>query len=153
MAPEQLEGHPADARTDLWSLGVILYEMVTGRRAFEAPSHAGLIAAILQQEPSPLSTRQPTTPPSLERLVRRCLAKSPDDRWDTAHDVADELRWIAQALGEPRAPGSGGGSRRSRACGSWRRWPWRAPSPAASSADGRALTRHRGRSSSAPCST
>ena len=96
MAPEQLEGGSADARTDLWALGAVVYEMVSGRRAFEGQSQASLIGAILEREPAPLSTLQPLTPPSLERLVRRCLAKSPDDRWESAHDVADELRWIAE---------------------------------------------------------
>ena len=97
MAPEQLEGKEADARTDLWALGALLYEMVTGRRAFQADSDVSLIGAILNTEPAGLATLQPLTPPSLERLVTRCLAKHPDDRWDTAHDVADELRWIAQS--------------------------------------------------------
>ncbi len=97
MAPEQLEGEPTDARTDLWALGAVIYEMVTGRRAFEGTGQATLIGAILEREPAPLGTVQPLTPPSLERLVKRCLAKSPDDRWDSAHDVADELRWITQS--------------------------------------------------------
>ena len=97
MAPEQLEGKQADARTDLWALGALLYEMVTGKRAFEADSDASLIGAILNTEPAGLATLQPLTPPSLERLVSRCLAKHPDGRWDTAHDVADELRWISQS--------------------------------------------------------
>jgi eukaryotic-like serine/threonine-protein kinase len=97
MAPEQLEGKPADARTDLWALGAIVYEMVAGRRAFEGSSQVSLIAAIVEREPVALSTLQPVTPPSLERLVKRCLAKSPDDRWDGAHDVAEELRWIGQS--------------------------------------------------------
>jgi dipeptidyl aminopeptidase/acylaminoacyl peptidase len=105
MAPEQLEGKPADARTDLWALGVVLYEMVAGRRAFEGTSQVSLIGAILEREPVPLATLQPLAPPSLERLVKRCLAKSPEDRWDTAHDVADELRWIVQGgLGPAGAP-------------------------------------------------
>ena len=94
MAPEQLEGKEADARTDLWALGALLYEMVTGKRAFQADSDVSLIGAILNTEPAGLATLQPLTPPSLERLVKKCLAKHPDDRWDTAHDVADELRWI-----------------------------------------------------------
>ena len=104
MAPEQLEGRPVDARTDVWALGAILHEMVTGRRAFKGRSSASLVAAILEREPVPLSTEQPLAPPSLERVVRRCLAKSPDERWDGAHDVAEELRWIAQ--GGPGATGA-----------------------------------------------
>ena len=94
MAPEQVEGRPADARSDLWALGVIVYEMVTGKRPFEAASVPALIAAILEHEPPSMSSRRPPMPPALERLARKCLAKAPDDRWDSAHDVADELRWI-----------------------------------------------------------
>ena len=101
MAPEQIEGKPADARTDLWALGAVLYEMLTGERAFQASSPVSLVGAILEREPAPLKERQPLTPPSLERLVRRCLAKDPDDRWDTAHDVADELRWVAESAAGP----------------------------------------------------
>ena len=100
MAPEQVEGRPADARTDLWALGAILYEVVTGRRAFEAASAAGLVAAILDHEPPPVASLQPLAPPVLDRLVRRCLAKSPDDRPDTAHDVAEELRWMREPGGQ-----------------------------------------------------
>jgi Tol biopolymer transport system component len=114
MAPEQLEGRPVDARTDVWALGAILHEMVTGRRAFEGRSSASLVAAILEREPAPLSTEQPLAPPSLERIVKRCLAKSPDDRWDGAHDVADELRWIAQGGLAPAGTATGAGARRWR---------------------------------------
>jgi Tol biopolymer transport system component len=110
VAPEQLEGGPTDARTDLWALGTLVHEMVTGRRAFEGTGQVGVAAAILESEPHPLRSLQPLAPPALERLVRRCLAKSPDDRWDTAHDVAEELRWIAQASFVP--PGAGGAGRR-----------------------------------------
>ncbi len=112
-APEQIEGQPADARTDLWALGAIVYEAIAGARAFEGSSPASLVASILEREPVPLQVRQPLTPPALERLVERCLAKSPDDRWDTAHDVADELLWIAQAdlAPSPREAGSGGWKR------------------------------------------
>ncbi len=101
MAPEQLEGKPADARTDLWALGAIVYEMVSARRAFEGSSQVSLIAAIVEHEPVSLSTLQPATPPSLERLVKRCLAKSPDDRWESAHDVALYLESAFDPVGEP----------------------------------------------------
>ncbi len=96
MAPEQLEGRPADARTDLWALGAIVYEMLAGRRAFEGASQLSLIGSIMNAEPPALSAVQPLTPPALDRVVRKCLAKHPDGRWDSARDVADELRWIAQ---------------------------------------------------------
>jgi len=99
MAPEQVEGKPADARTDIWALGGILYEMVTGKRAFEGPSAASLIGAILEREPATLLTFQPLTPPQLDRLVRQSLAKAPDDRPDTAHDVANELRRVRETSG------------------------------------------------------
>ncbi len=97
MAPEQIEGRAADARTDLWALGAMIYETVTGRRAFEAPTSATLIAAILEHEPTSLSALQPFTPPGLNRLVRQCLAKSPDDRPETANEIANELRWMREA--------------------------------------------------------
>jgi len=103
MAPEQLEGREADARTDLWALGAMLYEMVTGRRAFRGDSQASLVGSIMNAEPDPVAALQPLTPPSLERLIARCLAKQPDGRWDSAHDVADELRWIAQSAASPTA--------------------------------------------------
>jgi len=106
MAPEQLEGKEADARTDLWALGTILYEMVTGKRAFEASSSASLIAAILDHEPPSLSSLQPITPLQLERVVKKCLAKAPDGRPDSAHDVADELRWIRETSSADTPSGS-----------------------------------------------
>jgi len=99
MAPEQVEGKAADARTDLWALGAVLYEMVTGRRAFEGETPTKVAAAILEHEPASLAWVQPQAPPVLARLIAKCLAKDPDNRWDTAHDVADELRWIAQTSG------------------------------------------------------
>jgi Tol biopolymer transport system component/predicted Ser/Thr protein kinase len=91
MAPEQLEGKEADARTDLFALGCVLYEMVTGRKAFAATSRASLIGAILHKEPEPISQFEPMTPRALDRAVRRCLAKDPEDRWQSARDVALEL--------------------------------------------------------------
>ena len=95
MSPEQLERRPTDARADLFALGAIVYEMVTGHRAFSGNSDAALVAAILDRDPEPLAIAQPLTPPGLDRLVRKCLAKDPDARWQSASDVADELRWIA----------------------------------------------------------
>ena len=92
MAPEQIEGDLADARTDIWSFGCVLYEMVTGRKAFEGKSHASLIASILEKHPTPMAELQPMTPPALGRIVRTCLAKNPDDRFQTAHDLATSAR-------------------------------------------------------------
>jgi eukaryotic-like serine/threonine-protein kinase len=97
MAPEQLEGAEADARTDLFALGSVLYQMTTGVRPFEGKSRAGLIAAIVEREPEPMSSVQPLTPPSLERIVALCLRKDPADRWQTAHDVRLALDWIDEA--------------------------------------------------------
>jgi len=93
MAPEQLEGTAADARTDIFALGLVLYEMITGRKAFEGASQASLIAAILAREPPPLSSLQPLTPPAVDRIVRTCLAKHPDDRFQTARDLLRQLTW------------------------------------------------------------
>jgi len=101
MAPEQLEGKEADARSDLWAFGCVLYEMATGRRAFEGKSQASLIGAIMGQEPPEITQLQPLTPPSLERLVKVCLAKEPDGRLQNAHDVVQELRWLRDAAGQP----------------------------------------------------
>jgi eukaryotic-like serine/threonine-protein kinase len=96
MAPEQLEGRETDARSDIFSLGAVLYEMATGRKAFEGKSQASLIAAILAAEPAPITSLQPMAPPALERVVKTCLAKDPDERWQTAHDLKLQLRWIAE---------------------------------------------------------
>jgi eukaryotic-like serine/threonine-protein kinase len=103
MAPEQLEGKEADARSDIFSLGTMLYEMVTGGRAFQGKSQLSVASAILEKEPEPISTLQPLTPPALERTIRVCLAKDPDERWQSAGDLWKELRWISEG-------GSGTGS-------------------------------------------
>ena len=95
MSPEQLEGRPVDARTDIYALGLIIYEMVTGQRAFAKGSQAGLIAAILKDEPPPMSAAQPKTPAPLERIVLTALAKDPSKRWQDAGDLARELAYVA----------------------------------------------------------
>jgi Tol biopolymer transport system component len=96
MAPEQLEGQEADARTDIFAFGAVAYEIVTGRKAFEGKSQASLIGAILKDDPVPMSSLQPVSPPALDRVVKTCLAKDPDDRWQSAGDVTRELKWIAE---------------------------------------------------------
>ena len=102
-APEQLEGKEADARTDIFSFGVLLYEMAAGRRPFVAQSAAALTAAILKHDPAPIATYRPAVPSSLDWLVRSCLAKDPDDRMQTAHDVMLELRRMAEEQPVPAA--------------------------------------------------
>jgi eukaryotic-like serine/threonine-protein kinase len=107
MAPEQVEGRPTDARTDIFAFGVMVYEMVTGRKPFIGSSRAGLIGAILKDEPHPLDLNGPSAAGLLERVVLRCLAKDPDDRWQSAADLTSELQWIAT---HPKS----GASRQSR---------------------------------------
>jgi serine/threonine protein kinase len=96
MAPEQLEGKEADSRVDLWALGVVLYEMITGRKAFEGKSQASVIAAILEHEPEALESVQPLSPPLLNRVVQRCLSKDPNERAQSAADVRAMLRWVSE---------------------------------------------------------
>jgi Tol biopolymer transport system component len=97
MAPEQLEGKEADTRTDIFAFGALLFEMATALRAFRGNSQASLIAAILDAELPAISSIQPLTPPALDHVARKCLQKDPDDRWQSAHDLASELRWIEEA--------------------------------------------------------
>jgi serine/threonine protein kinase len=99
MAPEQLEGKEADARTDIFAFGAVLYEMATGRRAFAGESEASLISAIMGSHPPPVTELAPMTPPAFERVVRTCLAKDPDSRWQSAGDVARQLEWSADDAG------------------------------------------------------
>ena len=97
MSPEQVEGKGVDARSDIFSFGSVLYEMVTGQRAFAGKSHLSVASAILEKQPEPISTLQPLTPPTLDRAIRVCLAKDPDDRWQTTRDLLRELKWISGA--------------------------------------------------------
>jgi serine/threonine-protein kinase len=97
MAPEQLEGKEADTRTDIFAFGAVVYEMATGKRAFEGKTQASVIGAILKDDPPPMSSLQPMAPPALNRIVKRCLAKDPDERCQSAKDLADELKWITES--------------------------------------------------------
>jgi serine/threonine protein kinase len=104
MAPEQVEGKAVDARADIFSLGAVIHEMATGKKAFEGKSQASLIAAILEREPAPISSLQPMTPPALDRVVKTCLAKDPEDRWQNVQDLKRELGWISDSVSEARGP-------------------------------------------------
>ena len=116
MAPEQLEGEKADGRTDIFALGATLFEMVTGKRAFSGSSRVSLISAILRDEPAPISSIQPTTPHALDRIVRKCLAKDPEGRWQNAADLGSELKWIAEGASQAgmTVPGISRNTRRER---------------------------------------
>jgi serine/threonine protein kinase len=107
MAPEQVEGKQSDARSDMFSFGAVLYEMVSGARAFEGGNPATVMAAVLERDPPSLSQLQPFVPATLEQLVQRCLAKDPDDRWQTARDVHEQLNWIRRTATTTPAPRPG----------------------------------------------
>ncbi len=102
MSPEQVEGKEVDGRSDIFSFGSVLYEMLTGRRAFEGKSRLSVASAILEKEPGPISAVKPLTPPEIDHVVSICLAKDPDERFQTAHDVKLQLRWIATSASKPR---------------------------------------------------
>src|ERR1700680_274893 len=97
MSPEQVEGKEVDGRSDIFSLGAVLYEMLTGKRAFEGKSQLSIASAILEKEPPSVSSVNAMTPPALDRCIRRCLAKEPEGRWQNAADLASELQWIAES--------------------------------------------------------
>jgi eukaryotic-like serine/threonine-protein kinase len=103
MAPEQVEGRDADARTDLFAVGALLFEMLTGTRAFDGQTQANIVAAILERHPPPIATLEPSVPLALDRIVQTCLAKDPDERWQTARDLLRELRWATTAV-DPTRP-------------------------------------------------
>jgi len=119
MAPEQLEGKTSDARTDLFALGAVLYEMATGRRAFVADTQASLIGAIMHEKPQPVSSIQPMTPPAFDRVIQSCLAKDPEERWQTAHDVKLQLQWIAEGGSVVGLPAPVAARRKSRERLAW----------------------------------
>ena len=104
MSPEQLEGKEADARSDIFALGAVLYEMATAKRAFAGKTQYSVASAILEKDPEPIRASQPQAPPALERVISRCLAKDPEDRWQTARDAVIELQWIAGGNLEATAP-------------------------------------------------
>jgi serine/threonine-protein kinase len=104
MSPEQVEGKELDGRSDIFSLGAVLYEMLTGQRAFPGKSQLSVASAILEREPAPISTIKPMTPPALDHAIRCCLAKDPEDRWQTARDLLLELKWITEAGSQAGVP-------------------------------------------------
>ena len=142
MAPEQIQGKDADPRSDIFSFGCVLYEMLTGNRAFGANNLPSVIASVLAAEPPPVSKVQPLTPPGLERVVNRCLAKDPDNRWQTARDLLLELRWLKEnglgvaAPGEAQAPAKkrwlwpGVAAALASALIALGAWVWTRPAPA-----------------------
>src|ERR1700682_1261167 len=97
MSPEQIEGKELDGRSDIFSFGAVMYEMLTGQRAFPGKSQLSVASAILEKEPAPISTVKPMTPPTLDHAICRCLAKDPEERWQSAGDLASELKWMAES--------------------------------------------------------
>src|SRR5215469_13214409 len=119
MAPEQVQGLESDVRTDLFALGAVLYEMVTGRRAFQGKNEISVMSAILEKEPEPISALQPLSPPALDHVIQRALAKDPDERWQNVADLKAELKWISAGGGQMTQ------ARPSGFATQWRRWlPW-----------------------------
>ena len=119
MSPEQIEGRELDGRSDIFSLGAVLYEMVTGKKAFAGRSQLSVASAILEKEPAPISTINPRIPATLDHAIRRCLAKDPEERWQTARDLALELKWVADSGSQAGLPAGF-----APASGIPRRWGW-----------------------------
>jgi len=119
MSPEQVEGKELDGRSDIFSLGAVLYEMLAGRRAFEGKSQLSVASAILEREPTPISSIKPMTPPALDHAIRRCLAKDPEQRWQTGRDLQWELIWIGENASSVAAPQVPNGKQRKRERLAW----------------------------------
>jgi Tol biopolymer transport system component len=119
MSPEQLEGKEADPRSDIFAFGCVLYEMATAKKAFTGGSRVSLISSILRDDPRPISSIAPMTPPALDRVLKNCLAKDPEDRWQSAHDVMSELRWISEAGSQAGAPAIVATKRKNRERTAW----------------------------------
>ena len=119
MSPEQVEGKEADARSDIFALGSVLYEMATAKRAFEGKSNLSIASAILEKEPESITTIQPMAPPALDHVIRGCLSKNPDERWQSAGDIARDLRWISSGGSSQSIPAIPG-----RPAHNWERFGW-----------------------------
>ena len=119
MSPEQIEGKELDGRSDIFSLGAVLYEMLTGQRAFQGKSQLSVASAILEREPAPISAIKPMTPPALDHSIKKCLAKIPDERWQSASDIASELQWITESDSQSGASVLAPGPKRNRERLAW----------------------------------
>src|SRR5215469_6013107 len=113
MSPEQVEGKELDGRSDIFALGAVLYEMATGKKAFEGKSQLSVASAILEKEPAPISAVKPLAPQALDHAVKKCLGKAPDDRWQSASDLSSQLKWIGEAGSQAAAPAPAGRSQSS----------------------------------------
>ena len=119
MAPEQLEGGEADSRSDIFAFGALLYEMATGQKAFTGKSQASLAGSILRDDPTSVTEIAPMIPPAVNRIVKTCLAKDPEDRFQTAHDVKLQLQWIAEGGSQAGVPAPVAARRKSRERLAW----------------------------------